>query len=185
MNPDPKEVPVEVDPPADLFGKVVALAIAIMAVALAVAGLGGNNASEEALHANVEASNLWAFFQAKTIRQTSYKLAKDLLVLQRSPDATQIEALALDYQKKIDEYESEPETGEGRRELLVRAREHEAIRDRALRQDERFDMAETLLQVAIVIASVSILSRVRWIFWFSSAVASAGAAITASAFFLP
>lgn len=187
INTDPKEMATEIAGDIGPFGRFVALVIAIMAVILAVAGVGGDNASEDAVNANIEASNLWAFFQAKTIRQTSYKLANDELTLQRELNlisGPKVDSLMADYQRKIDEYDSEPDKGEGRRELMARAQEAEAIRDAALRKNNFFDLAGTVLQVAIVLASVSILANTRWIFGLSAVGALAGAAITAYAFVL-
>jgi hypothetical protein len=178
---DVPEVPLEVASEPERFGKRVALSIAVLAALLAWAGVGGNNAAEEALHANIQSSDLWAFFQAKTIRQTAYRLALDGLEGSEAPGA---EARREEYRRKIAEFESEPGTGEGRQELMARAREQEALREAALVRDERFDLAETLLQVAIVIASVAILARVRWVWWLGLAVGAAGAAALGAASFV-
>ncbi|KAB2874087.1 MAG: DUF4337 domain-containing protein, partial [Pseudorhodoplanes sp.] len=68
-----------------------------------------------------------------------------------------------DYRKTVARYESEPDTGEGKKELLVRAKEYEAKRDHALRQDPYFDYAEALLQIAIVLISVAIIAELGWL----------------------
>ena len=64
-----------------------------------------------------------------------------------------------DYRKTIARYETEPETREGKKELLARARDHEKQRDHALKQDPYFDYAEALLQIAIVLISVAIIAE--------------------------
>ena len=58
------------------------------------------------------------------------------------------------YRKTVARYETEPETGEGKKELIAKAKEYEAKRDHALKQDPYFDYAEALLQIAIVLISV-------------------------------
>ena len=65
------------------------------------------------------------------------------------------------YHRTIARYESEPDTGEGRKELLAKAQALEARRDRAQRQNPYFDYAEALLQIAIVLSSVSIIAGSR------------------------
>jgi hypothetical protein len=61
------------------FRSRAALAISILATLLAVATLGGDNVAEEMIHTNIKASDTWAFYQAKNIRQTSYNLAADAI----------------------------------------------------------------------------------------------------------
>lgn len=187
LNTEPNEVAAEVAGETGRFGKTVALGIAIMAVILALAGMGGDNASEDAVNSNIQASDLWAFFQAKTIRQTSYKLAKDQIQLEREkhPEmAPKLDALLAEYQRKIDEYESNPAEGDGRKELTIAAKNAESARQSGLRKDGFFDMASTVLQVAIVLASVSILAHVPWVFRLSLLGALAGAILTGYAFFV-
>src|SRR3954465_12617991 len=117
--------------------KRIALLIAILALFLAISETLGKGAQTEGLNYNVEASNLWAFFQAKTIRQTAVRTATETLELTR-PQATDpavSEGLAerLDtWGKTVARWESEPETGEGRKELAARAKQVEAKREKSL-----------------------------------------------------
>ena len=152
------------------FKQRAAIAIAICAMLLAITGLGGQNATKEAINENILASNAFNFFQAKNARQTSLVLAANEIELAwaTSPSHSGEAKAALqkkldDYRKTIARYESEPDTGEGKKELLVRAREHSAKRDHALKQDPYFDYAEALLQIAIVLISVSIVAEVVWL----------------------
>jgi hypothetical protein len=144
-----------------------ALTISIFAMVLAITSLGGSNAGKDITQENILAANTYAFYQAKSIRQTTLKVAAADMELQllREPvmnaaakEATQKKIE--DYKKTIDRYESEPETKEGKKELMVRAKEHEAIRDHAIRQDPWFDYAEGGLQIAIVLLSVSIIGSI-------------------------
>src|SRR3954447_6953378 len=108
----------------------IALLIAILALFLAIAETLGKGAQTEALSYNVEASNLWAFFQAKTIRQTAVRTAAETVELTRSqvtdPAVNEAIAKRLDtWAKTVARWETEPETQEGRKELAARAKQAE------------------------------------------------------------
>ena len=152
------------------FRRRAAIAIGVMAMLLAITSLGGANATKEMLNANILASDTYAFYQAKNIRQTSNQLAADelqaLLLTQPSlaPGAqAQLQQRIQQYQATVARYESEPSTGEGKQELLVKAQQYEQRRDRAARQDPNFDFAQALLQIGIVLGSVSIVATQRWL----------------------
>jgi hypothetical protein len=89
-----------------------------------------------------------------------------------------------DYRKTVARYESEPETQEGKKELLVRAREHEQRRDRALKQDPYFDYAEVLLQIAIVLMSVAIVAEQVWLSFIGGGLGFVGALLMLNGFLL-
>ena len=168
-----------------------ALTISIFAMVLAITSLGGSNAGKEITQENILAANSYAFYQAKSIRQTTLKVAvADMeLQLMREPampvaakEATlkKIE----DYKKTVERYESEPETREGKKELLARAKEHEELRDLAMRKDPWFDYAEGALQIAIVLLSVSILASMPVLYFTGLALGLLGALCSANGFFL-
>ena len=168
-----------------------ALTISFLAMALAIASLGGSNAMKEATHENILAANAYAFFQAKSIRQTSLKIAVTDLELQlvrdqAMPASTKeiFQKKIDDYKKTIDRYESEPDTREGKKELLNRAKEHEKTRDHAMRQDPWFDYAEGMLQIAIVLLSVSILGSIPSLFIVGSILGLLGLLSTLNGFLL-
>jgi hypothetical protein len=124
------------------------------------------------LNSNIQASDTYAFYQAKTIRQTSTQLAADSLqtVLATQPDLgddarAQIQGRIDNYQATIARYESEPSTGQGKQELLQTAEAYAARLDRAARQDPNFDYAQALYQIAIVLGSVSIVATSRHLLW--------------------
>lgn len=159
------------------FQRWTALLIATIAVLLAINGVGGGNADQDALNNNILASDAWAFFQAKNVRQTVYKLAVDDLTmrLELEPDssspalAAALQERIAAYQATVDRYESEPDPddpndflkGEGKQELSQRALYYESKRDQALDRGGNFDLAEALFQIAIVLASVAILAYSR------------------------
>lgn len=173
------------------FKQRAAVLIAVLAMALAITGLGGSNAGKEAVNNNILASNLYSFFQAKNMRQTSYALAAEQIELAFLNDPalpedarSTLRAKAEQYRKTVARYESEPETGEGKKELIQRAQVFEKLRDHALQQDPYFDYAEALLQIAIVLISVSIVANLAWLAGFGAILGSVGALLTVNGFFL-
>jgi hypothetical protein len=168
-----------------------ALTISVFAMVLAFASLGGSNAAKESMHENIQASNAYAFYQAKNIRQTAMKIAAgdlELQLLQQPgmPAAAKeaSEKKIADYKKTADRYESEPETREGKKELMMKAKEHEVARDHALRQDPWFDYAEGMLQIAIVLLSVSMIGAIPAMFYVGALLGSLGFLATLNGFFL-
>ena len=168
-----------------------ALTIAVLAMVLAIASLGGSNSAKEATQENILAANAYAFYQAKTIRQTSLKIAYSDLELQLLREPAMPAPVKEAFQKKIDEYkktadryESEPETRDGKKELMVRAKAHEAARDNALRQDPWFDYGEGMLQIAIVLLSVSIIGSIPALYLAGSALGVLGFVATLNGYLL-
>jgi hypothetical protein len=176
---------------ADQFRQRAAVAIAIFAMVLAICGLGGANAGKEAINNNVLASNYFNFYQAKNRRQTALVLAADELELgwlnePSMPESTKrLMRTKIDqYRETIERYESEPDTKEGKKELMVRAREHEEKRDHALKQDPYFDYAEALLQIAIVLISVAIIANLLWLSLLGGTIGFIGILLTVNGFYL-
>ncbi len=175
----------------DRFRSRAALAIAVMAMLLAITSLGGGNVAEDIVANNIQASNLWSFYQAKNARQTSYKLAADELETEiqlhqgtLTPELRQsLEAKIQQYKETVARYESEPDKGEGKKELSERAKSFEDERDRALKQDTSFDLAEALFQIGIVLASVAILSFSPMILRLALVLGAAAALLMLNGFF--
>lgn len=145
--------------------KLIGIYIGILAVILAVCSLAGSNANQDATLKTIEASNTWAFFQAKNVRRQAYRLqisefeAALLANPQMPEDARKnLEAKLTDYRAQVQRLTSEPETQEGLDELSKKARAVEADRDLALARNPYFDYGQALLQIAIVLASVAILT---------------------------
>ncbi len=143
--------------------KLIGVYIGILAVALAICSMGGGNATKNATLSNIEASNTWAFFQAKNMRRQALRLhADDLeLGLNGAAPATDearkaIEAKIADYRANAERLKAEK--NEGLDDLFKKGKELEAKRDDALKRDPFFDYGQALLQIAIVLASVAIIS---------------------------
>lgn len=180
---------------AETFRNRAALMIAIMAAILAVGGLGGGNATDDMIGNNIKASDTWAFYQAKNVRQTMYKieaeklrtsLAAGLVAPAERPSA---EARLKEYEATIARYDSEPDPkdpskGEGKKELSATAKGYEAAFEQAAQRDDNFDFAEVLLQLALVLGSVAILAVNRWILITSAALGTLGALLTLNGFTL-
>ncbi|HRJ68944.1 MAG TPA: DUF4337 domain-containing protein [Beijerinckiaceae bacterium] len=148
--------------------KWVALMIAALALFLAFAEAGNSNNENLAIDSNIEASNLWAFFQAKTIRGTVLRTAVEQMELDLA--ATSDSAAQDRMKKRIDSwkatiarYDSEPETNEGRKELAARAKAKEETRTLAAQKKEIFELAAKLFQIGIVLASAMIITGMAWL----------------------
>lgn len=145
--------------------KRIALLIALLALMLAFSEIGGKNAEQDALARNIEASNLWSFFQAKTIRGTTLRTAAEAMEVELAAVTDQaarerMQKRADDWKKTVARYDSEPETNEGRKELMARAKAAEAQRDISSARDDKYDIVSGLLQIAIVVSSAAIITGV-------------------------
>jgi hypothetical protein len=163
----------------DPANKKVALLIALLALVLAFAETLGKAAQTSALENHIESSNLWAFFQAKTIRQTTIRTAAEQLEAESGPKASEAVKKQIDAWKKTAErYQSEPETNEGRKELMARAKEGEAKRDRAMAAYHNYEVASAAVQIAIVLASAQIITGVAALLWIAYALGAIGIAFS-------
>lgn len=166
--------------------KGVALLIAVLALFLAIAEMGAKSSQTDALNANVEAANLWAFFQARTIRQTELRTAAELAQLTRTDQNSEATTRQIErWTSTVARWESEPDTGEGRRELMARARAAEAKRDRQMERYHMFEYGSAAFQVAIVVASASIITGVALLVWAAGGLGAIGVALTLLGFFAP
>ena len=161
----------------------IALLIAVIALFLALSETLGKGAQTEAISKNVESSNLWAFFQAKSIRRTVVQTASEEAKLSLGVLGDDAAKAAL--QKQIDEwqqtaarYRSEPKTGEGQDELSERAKRAEEERDLAEAKYHHFELASAAFQIGIVLASATIITGMIWLAWVSGLLTLAGIAIT-------
>ena len=173
----------------DDLNKWVGVYIGVLAVLLAICGVGGANAAKDATRANIEAANTWAFYQAKNIRRTAYALAADNfeLMLATQPGLTDAARKSVEDKIKVHRAEaarmkSEPKADDGMDQLFLKAKTLETERDIALRKDPYFDWSEALLQIAIVLASVSIISGGSFLLIGSGLLGIAGTLLTVNGF---
>jgi len=162
----------------------IALLIAVLALFLSFSETLGKSAQTEAISENVESANLWAFFQAKTVRMTLMRTAAEEMKVAAAgvsePAAKeamekQIEA----WQKTAARYESEPETNEGRKELSARAKEAQEKRDLSLAKYHHYELASAAFQIGIVLASAAVITGAVALAWLSGALGVVGLGILA------
>ena len=165
------------------FGRRAALTTAIYAIVLSIAALGGNNTVKEMLLAQQQSSDQWAFYQAKVIREHQYRGQKMILETQLAEPSTlkgaeraKVEALAAKFAEEEKRYNAE------KKDIEKDAKKLEAARDHRRERHPYFEFGEVLLQIAIVSASVAILSTPRQMFWFSLVLAVLGAGLTVNGF---
>lgn len=168
------------------FTKRIALVTAIFAVILAIASLGGSNATKEMLLAQQQSSDQWAFYQAKVIREHLYRSQKMRLEADLAERGGSIKPETRKHYesllKKLDEEAVRYSTEKKEIEKEAKKLEHE--RDIYRQKDPYFDYAEVLLQISIVMASVSILAVSRPMFYFAVFVALSGTILTINGYVL-
>jgi hypothetical protein len=172
------------------FNRRIALLIAVLALFLSFSETLGKSAQTEAIDANVKSSDTWAFFQAKDIRRTTLNTAADQTALLAGNVADPTAKAAVD--KQIEawrataaRYESDPKTGEGRKELAERAREQEEERELALAKYHHYELASAAFQVGIVLASAAVITGIVALAYFGGALGILGLGLTALGLFAP
>jgi hypothetical protein len=163
----------------DTRNKRVALVIAVLALFLAFSETLGKSAQTEGLSLNTEAANLWAFFQAKTIRRTAVLTAAEAMAIDvaTAPNEAVKAAMAKQidtWQKTAARYRSEPETREGTAELAERAKEAEHKRDTAMARYHHYEVASAAFQIAIVLASATVITGVLLLTYLAGALGVLG-----------
>lgn len=141
--------------------KRIGLLIALMAAGLAFTEMAGRNAETDVVRETVEATDTWSFYQAKTIRASMLRADAQALKLETAANP----AVSADVAKTIAEWEataaredSEPSTGEGRKELIVKAQAIEKHRDERNAAKETYEFASGALELGILLASTSIVT---------------------------
>jgi hypothetical protein len=163
--------------------KGVALLISVLALVLAFSETLGKGAQTAALAYNIEASNLWAFFQAKTIRQTVLRTAAEELEVAGASDASKKQIAK--WRETAQRYQNEPETREGRDQLAARAKEAEKKRDRSMAAYHHYELASAAVQIAIVLASASIITAMPALVWTAGVLGLFGIAFSIIGFAFP
>jgi len=154
------------------------MVISVFALLLAVNSWYGGTLSSKTLNNTIASNNVWAFYQAKSIKQTLAEQSLDDATYRK--DTEKMAKL----QAKIDRYESDPKTGEGKKELFEKARALEAERDEAKKRSPWIGYASTMYQLSIVVLSASILAVSMAMFWGSFFVAGLGILLSAQGVFL-
>ncbi|MCX7177543.1 MAG: DUF4337 domain-containing protein [Proteobacteria bacterium] len=170
----------------DPANKKIALLIALLALVLAFSETLGKAAQTAALSKNIEAANLWSFFQAKSIRLTTLRTAAEILTVQSAgheSDAAKVQIES--WKRSVARYESEPETREGRKELAERAKDAEAKRDHEMAAYHQYEVASAAVQIGIVLASATIITGIGALAWLASGLGLVGLIFSVIGFFTP
>jgi hypothetical protein len=172
------------------FNRRIALLIAVLALFLSFSETLGKSAQTEAIDANVKSSDTWAFFQAKDIRRTTLNTAADQTALLAANMADPTAKAAIDKQiaawrATAARYESDPKTGEGRKELAERAKEQEEERELALAKYHHYELASAAFQVGIVLASAAVITGAVALAWLGGGLGILGLGLLALGLFAP
>lgn len=172
------------------FRRNVGLLIGVLACVMAITTVAGANMMKETLNANIEASDSYAFYQAKALRQQVWLASNDTMeALRRAvpnlpPDAKSfIDSHEASVAKNVARWESEPATGDGKKELLAKAHAAIVARDLAREHNEWLEIAEAMLQIAVVVASTAVLTLSRRLLVVCVVFASVGILASLNGFF--
>jgi hypothetical protein len=171
--------------------KKVALVIAILALFLALAEAGGKNAQHLSTEQNIEASDLFNFYQAKKIRQSIVQGDLESLQAIRVGQVDPKVGEAMDKQieswksvvEKFDNDAKNPQDSLDK--IQERAKQAQEGRELANHRLEHYELASGLIQIAIVLASASIITGIAVLMWLSVGLGAIGAALMAFGFFAP
>ena len=170
--------------------KKIALLISVLALFLAFSETLGKSAQTNAITLNVASNDLWAFFQAKTIRITVLKTAAEQMQIEA--DRATDPALKARLTKTIDgwknnvtRYEDDTKSNEGRKQLAERAKQAEEKRELAMMRYHHYELASALLQIGIVLASAEVITGMAILGWLSGLLGLCGLAFTGIGFLVP
>ena len=162
--------------------KLIGLLISVLALFLAVSEMLGKSAQTHGLALNIEASDTWNFYQAKTIRQTVLRATLENAKIAAPARAPEAEKQLSAWQATIDRLESDPAKNEGRKELSEKAKDIEHHRDEAFAKYHAFEVASLIIQLGIVLASVALLSSALVFAYASGVLGLVGLAVLLSAY---
>ncbi|MBF0185316.1 MAG: DUF4337 domain-containing protein [Magnetococcales bacterium] len=170
--------------------KFVAIMISLLACLLALIETGVNASQTSQIAHNIEASDLWAFYQAKTIRKTTMETAAEMMEAIKPANLSAEQETVWkkrinDWRTTAQRYESEPEKKEGRKELRERAIAAQNIRDRAAAAHHMFEYGAASVQIAIVMASASVVTGMMMLVWGAGALGVLGVVFGLLGWFAP
>jgi hypothetical protein len=156
----------------------VSLTISILAVLVAIVTLLGHRTHTEELSLETQAASRWSQYQAKSIRQRMTQVGSDIITVIAPLDKEKGEALAKKYEKEVEHYAADKE------DVSKVAEELEHERDTAIHRADRFDIGEALLEIGLVLCSITLLAKSK-AFWFGGMlVAAIGLAVSATAYLI-
>jgi hypothetical protein len=170
--------------------KKIALLISVLALFLALSETLGKSAQTTAITLNVTSNDLWAFFQAKTIRMTVLTTAAEQMQIEaeRATDADLKARLTKNvdaWKKTAARYDDDPASHEGRKQLTERAKEAEEKREHALARYHNYEFASAAFQIGIVLASAQVITGMVILGMFSGLLGVVGLIFTAIGLWAP
>lgn len=170
--------------------KRIALMISILAMLLAFSEMLGKSAQTHALSSNVESNDLWAFYQAKTIRMTVLGTAAEQLQIEaaRATDPAlreRLEKTISGWTANVARYDDDPKTNEGRKQLTERAQAAEHRRDALLARYHNYEIASAAFQIGIVLASAEVVTSIVALGWLSGLLGAVGTGFMALGLWAP
>jgi hypothetical protein len=168
----------------------IALVIAILALFLSFSETLGKSAQTEAIDLNVKSTDTWSFYQAKDTRRTVLNAAADqttVLAAGLTDPAAKaaVEKQIETWRKTAARYESDPKTGEGRKELAERAKSIEEERDLSMAKYHHYELASAAFQVGIVLASAAVITGMIALAWLSGLLGVIGVGMVSLGLFAP
>ena len=150
----------------------VTITMAILAVVVASVSLLGHRAHTEELLLQNKSTDQWAYYQAKNIRSHSYEMFIDLLSVSSPKDPEAAEKLKEKYAGEVERYKEEL------KEIDAEARKLEAEVAVQGQKAARFGLGEVLLEVSLVVTSITLLTRRRAYWLFGLVLAATGLGVT-------
>jgi len=154
----------------------ISLAISILAVLVAMVTVLGHRSHTDAVLQQARATDQWNLYEAKKIRQDSLDVVLDQMKLQPSVNAAATQAKAAEYQAHIAKWKKELAETQSRAEDFEHKAEH------AEKQASHFDLGEAMLQISVVLSSITLFTRRRRWFIGGISLGAVGLLIAATAF---
>jgi Domain of unknown function (DUF4337) len=155
--------------------KSISLGISILAVLVAMVTVLGHRSHTEAVLMQSRAGDQWNEYQAKKIRMDNLSVTVDLLAMEPTVNAAATDTKRREYETHIDKWK------EDLSEEQEKAREFESEVTKAEAKASRYDLGEALLQIAVVLCSVTLFTRRRTFFLLGLSLGAAGLVVAASA----
>ena len=154
----------------------VSLTMAILAVLVATVSLLGHRAHTEEILMQTRATDQWAYYQAKNMRRNNLEALDDVLTALQNTKAERAEEVRKHFHEEIEKYRDQ------QKDIQTEARTMEAEVQRASHRADRFDLGEVLLEIALVVTSITLLTDKRAYWYFGIVLAIVGLVAASSGF---
>jgi hypothetical protein len=161
---------------SDPWARRVAVLVSVLAAVLALAEIGAKSSQNAYLTHHIALSNDWAFYQAKNVRAVVRTSEADLLASLPNAEDPAIQARIKEAKEYNERMRDDPKGGDGMKQLAAGAKEEEAARDEAWHRYHSYEYAVGALEIAIVLASVSVVTRIRSLTYGAAVIGAAAAA---------